>query len=328
MDGFLNLHKPFGWTSHDCVARVRRLFKTKKVGHAGTLDPAATGVLPIAIGRATRLLQYLPTGKAYRAIVRFGLTTATDDLEGEILTEAPCPELRLEQVEAMLPQFLGIIQQIPPAFSAIQVEGKRLYDLARAGVAVEVPMREVEVSKIDVLGWRSGEFPEVDLEITCGGGTYIRAIARDLGAALGVGATLAGLVRTTSSGFDLTGSWTIEDLTAALEGDRFTLYAVEEPLLGLPQVILNGEQTWRWCNGQKIAPPEDTMPLNQPYRVQYFNPATELLEFLGIGEVQVREEFTFFRAKMGYADCPCDRPINPTEVNPTEVNPTEVQPVD
>ncbi len=322
MDGFLNLHKPFGWTSHDCVARVRRLFKTKKVGHAGTLDPAATGVLPIAIGRATRLLQYLPTGKAYRAIVRFGLTTATDDLEGDILTQTPCPELTLAQVEAMLPQFLGTIQQIPPAFSAIQVEGKRLYDLARAGVAVEVPMREVEVSKIEVLAWRSGEFPEVDLDITCGGGTYIRAIARDLGAVLGVGATLAGLVRTASSGFDLESSWTIDDLTVALETDRFTLYDVEQPLLTLPQVVLNAEQTWRWCNGQKIVPPEHGMPLNQPYRVQYFNPATELLEFLGIGEVQVREDFTFFRAKMGYADCPCDRPVELIKVEP-QVEPTD-----
>lgn len=313
MDGFLNLHKPLGWTSHDCVARVRRLFKTKKVGHAGTLDPAADGVLPIAVGRATRLLQFLPTGKAYRAIVRFGLTTATDDLEGEVLTQKPCPDLTREQVEEILPQFLGVIQQIPPAFSAIQVDGKRLYELARAGQAVEVPMREVEVSKIELLDWRSGEFPELDLAITCGGGTYIRAIARDMGAVLGTGATLAGLTRTHSSGFDLGDSWTIENLESALADDRFTLYGVEQPLLSLPQVVLNAEQTWRWCNGQKIAPPvsdlQSDLQLHQPYRVQYLNPATDRLEFLGIGEVQVREEFTFLRSKMGYADCPCDRPV-------------------
>jgi tRNA pseudouridine55 synthase len=311
MDGFLNLHKPLGWTSHDCVARVRRLFHTKKVGHAGTLDPAADGVLPMAIGRATRLLQYLPTGKAYRAIVRFGITTATDDLEGEILTQKPCPDLTLAQVEAMLPQFLGTIQQIPPAFSAIQVDGKRLYDLARAGVAVAVPMREVVVTEIEPLGWRAGEFPELDLAISCGGGTYIRAIARDLGAVLGLGATLAGLTRTQSSGFELGESWKLEALEGALADDRFSLYGVEQPLLGLPQVVLNAEQTWRWCNGQKISPPGEDLQLNQPYRVQYLNPLTDGLEFLGIGEVQVRDEVTFLRAKMGYADCPCDRPVEP-----------------
>ena len=311
MDGFLNLHKPAGWTSHDCVARVRRLFGTKKVGHAGTLDPAATGVLPIAIGRATRLLQFLPTGKRYRAIVRFGITTATDDLEGDVLTQKACPELTLDQIQAVLPQFQGTIEQIPPAFSAIQVDGKRLYDLARAGLAVDVPMRKVEISQIEVLDWRSGEFPELDLDITCGGGTYIRAIARDLGFILGAGATLAGLIRTHSSGFDIGESWTIEDLEAALEGDRFSLYGVEQPLLGLPSLSLNAEQTWRWCNGQRIAPPTSDWSLHQHYRVQYFDVTTQALVFLGMGEVQVRDEVPFLKAKMGYSDCPCDRPTEP-----------------
>lgn len=312
MDGFLNLHKPAGWTSHDCVARVRRLFGTKKVGHAGTLDPAATGVLPIAIGRATRLLQFLPTGKRYRAIVRFGVTTATDDLEGDVLSQKACPELTLDQIQAVLPQFQGTIEQIPPAFSAIQVDGKRLYDLARAGLAVDVPMRKVEVSQIGVLDWRSGDFPELDLDITCGGGTYIRAIARDLGFVLGAGATLAGLIRTHSSGFDIGESWTVEMLEAALEGDRFSLYGVEQPLLGLPSLSLNAEQTWRWCNGQRIAPPTPDWSLHQHYRVQYLNATTQVLVFLGMGEVQVRDEVPFLKAKMGYSDCPCDRPTEST----------------
>ena len=313
MDGFLNLHKPAGWTSHDCVARVRRLFGTKKVGHAGTLDPAATGVLPIAIGRATRLLQFLPTGKRYRAIVRFGVTTATDDLEGDVLTQKACPELTLDQVQTVLPQFQGTIEQIPPAFSAIQVDGKRLYDLARAGLAVDVPMRKVEISQIEVLDWRSGEFPELDLDITCGGGTYIRAIARDLGFILGTGATLAGLIRTYSSGFNIGESWTIEDLEAALEGDRFSLYGVEQPLLGLPSLSLNAEQAWRWCNGQRIAPPTPDWSLHQYYRVQYLNATTQALVFLGMGEVLVRDEVPFLKAKMGYSDCPCDRPTESTD---------------
>lgn len=133
MNGFLNLNKPFGLTSHDCVARVRRLLHLKRVGHGGTLDPAAIGVLPIALGRATRLLQYLSHDKAYRATVRFGVRTATDDMAGEVLAADPCPQLTLPEVQKFLPQFLGKIQQIPPSYSAIQVGGKRLYELARAG---------------------------------------------------------------------------------------------------------------------------------------------------------------------------------------------------
>ncbi|MEO0491687.1 MAG: tRNA pseudouridine(55) synthase TruB, partial [Cyanobacteria bacterium J06659_2] len=129
--GFLNLNKPLGWTSHDCVARLRRLLNMKKIGHAGTLDPLATGVLPIAVGRATRLLQYLPKQKAYRATIRFGITTTTDDLEGDILTQQPATQLTRQQVEAVLGQFVGMIRQKPPMYSAIQVKGKRLYELAR-----------------------------------------------------------------------------------------------------------------------------------------------------------------------------------------------------
>jgi tRNA pseudouridine55 synthase len=186
MEGFINLHKPYSWTSHDCVARVRRLLKMKKVGHAGTLDPAATGVLPIACGKATRLLQYLPNDKAYKATVRFGISTATDDLEGEIIASQSCPDLSLDKITPILPQFIGKISQIPPSYSAIQIDGKRLYDLARKGEVIEAPMRIVEVFKIDVLAWREGEFPELDIKIACGTGTYIRAIARDLGIMLNI----------------------------------------------------------------------------------------------------------------------------------------------
>ncbi len=313
MDGFLNLYKPLGFTSHDCVAKLRRLLKTKKIGHAGTLDPMADGVLPVAIGRATRLLQFLPTSKAYRAIVRFGVTTATDDLEGEVLTQQACPDVTEEQAIEHLTQFVGSIDQIPPAFSAIQVDGKRLYDLARAGLAVEVPMRTVEVFEITVLGWRGGEFPEMELHIRCGGGTYIRAIARDLGVALGTGATLAGLTRTHSSGFDSLDSLTFEAIEAALTDQTLTLTSVEQPLMHHPAILLNDEQTWRWCNGQKIAPPElpsgEQLPTGQVCRARRLNPETQQEDFLGMAEVELREEFVFLRAKMAYADCPCDRPL-------------------
>ncbi len=157
MQGFLNLNKEAGFTSHDCVARVRRLTQLKRVGHGGTLDPTATGVLPIALGKATRLLQYLRQDKAYKATIQLGTTTTTDDLEGEIVTSAPVSGLSLEAVKIALKPFDGIIQQIPPSYSAIQVQGKRLYNLARAGEKVEVPVRTVVVFRIEILDWRLGE---------------------------------------------------------------------------------------------------------------------------------------------------------------------------
>jgi tRNA pseudouridine55 synthase len=139
INAFLNLNKPTGITAHDCISRVRKLLNQKKAGHSGTLDPMATGVLPIALGNCTRLLRFLPEGKAYKATVRFGIRTNTDDIEGEILTQQECSHLKLEDAEPLLSLFLGKIQQRPPAFSAIQVDGVRLYDLARAGLPVEAP---------------------------------------------------------------------------------------------------------------------------------------------------------------------------------------------
>ncbi|MGG6263478.1 tRNA pseudouridine(55) synthase TruB [Leptolyngbya sp. AN03gr2] len=269
MDGFLNLNKPFGFTSHDCVAKVRRIYQLKKVGHAGTLDPAATGVLPIALGRATRLLQYLRQDKAYQATIRFGVTTATDDLEGEILTQQAVPNLSLEQIQEKLPLFQGVIQQIPPNYSAVQVQGKRLYDLARSGQAIEAPIRTVEIFKLQILEFRSGDFPELDLAIACGSGTYIRSIARDLGAELGTGATLAKLLRTASSGFELSESSSIEQLPVPL-------VEPESALLHLPEIVLENDLARRWCQGQKIA-------LNSE---QFGIVRVKDERFLGIGEVR------------------------------------------
>ncbi|MDX2256195.1 MAG: tRNA pseudouridine(55) synthase TruB, partial [Pseudanabaenaceae cyanobacterium bins.39] len=181
--GFISIDKPPEITAHDCVSKLRKLLKQKKIGHGGTLDPMATGVLPIAVGNATRLLRFLPSGKAYIAKIRFGLVTNTDDITGEIVSDRPCSNLNLDTVKDLLPLFQGKITQRPPAFSAIQVDGKRLYDLARRGEITEadVPMREVEVKEIKVLGWTEGDYPELDVAIACGAGTYIRAIARDLG---------------------------------------------------------------------------------------------------------------------------------------------------
>lgn len=288
LTGFLNLNKPLGWTSHDCVAKLRGLLKTKKVGHGGTLDPKATGVLPLAIGRATRLLQYLPDDKAYRATVRFGITTTTDDLEGEVISQAKVPQLSLAQIEAILPQFIGKIEQIPPQYSAIQIGGKRLYDLARAGVAVDVPSREVQVSSLEVLHWQPGEVPEVTLAIACGSGTYIRAIARDLGAVLGCGATLVQLERTESSGFHLRDSRTLEELINQLEQDkgessvnpeRLGLIPPQVAIAHLPRVVLPDDLAQRWCLGQRFGLELEATCL-QAESLAVF---TEDNRFLGIG---------------------------------------------
>lgn len=294
MQGFLNLNKPFGLTSHDCVARVRRLLKLKRVGHGGTLDPAATGVLPIAIGKATRLLQYLADQKAYRAKIRFGMTTATDDLEGEILSQRPAPDLTLAQIQRALPQFEGKIEQIPPSYSAIQVDGKRLYELARAGQPVEAPLRSVEVHCIEILDWQPGPFPEIEVAIDCGPGTYIRSIARDLGAVLGTGGTLAALTRTASSGFQLSSSLTLEQITDQLEAQTFFLIPPTEVLQHLPSLGLSAQHAKRWQQGQRIAW-EDVSSTDKDLAGWLSLPSTPCQiyssteKFLGIGQVTESE---------------------------------------
>ena len=257
--GFLNLNKPAGWTSHDCVARVRRLFKLKKVGHGGTLDPAATGVLPIALGRATRLIPYLAGTKAYRAVIRFGVVTSTDDLEGEIIQQQAALDLTLPTVTAILPQFVGTITQIPPQYSAIQVDGQRLYKLARQGQAVDVPARTVAIFQMDPSHWQPGTgeypYPELTVDIACGSGTYIRAIARDVGIQIGTGATLAALTRTNSSGFSLANSYELETLEQlSLEQRWDCLTQPDVGLTHLPRLTLPPDLARRWQQGQKLEP--------------------------------------------------------------------------
>lgn len=277
MLGFLNLNKPYNWTSHDCVAKTRKLLQTKRVGHAGTLDPAATGTLPIAVGRATRLLQYLSSGKAYKATIRLGIRTTTDDLQGETIAQTPVNDLAFESLETAISQFKGKIEQIPPSYSAIQVGGKRLYDLARQGKNVEAPSRTVEIFNIEVLDWREGEFPEVDLAIACGGGTYIRAIARDLGEILATGGTLAALQRTESSGFSLVNSITIEELEIQLQAGTFQLISPDTVLEHLPRMSLEKAVAKKWCQGQRI-----NLNAQVPGKLRVYH---EDGQFLGIGEL-------------------------------------------
>lgn len=291
-DGFLNLHKPAGWTSHDCVAKLRRLLKTKKIGHAGTLDPAATGVLPVAVGRATRLLQYLPGDKTYRAAVQLGTTTDTDDLAGTIVTRTPANHLTKTDVVQQLAQFEGTIEQIPPLYSAIHINGQRLYDLARRGNAdtVDVPSRRVVIYHIGVVDWQPGASATITLDIVCGAGTYIRSIARDLGQALGVGGALASLLRTKSSGFTLDTSISLE--TVSEQPDEVSLIAPATAMSHLPHIVLSSESGRRWCLGQPL-PMDPTIELEQPLRV-----LTETCPFLGIGMFRLKQEQLYLVPKM------------------------------
>ena len=286
VDGFINLKKLPDWTSHDCVAKVRRILNLKKVGHGGTLDPAAVGVLPIAIGKATRLLQYLPEGKAYRAVIRLGIETTTDDLEGETIYSEPVPDLTIEQIQAAIPEFIGEIVQTPPMYSAIQVNGQRLYKLARAGEVIEVPTRQVTIDSIEILNWTPGDFPEVEVQIACGGGTYIRSIARDLGVKLGTRGVLAFLERNASCGFQLADSITLEELEQQQQAGIFTPISPDRGLTHLPTVTLtNAELVKFWGQGKRL-PLEQLIltPLNsQPSG--YFKVTGED-RCLGVGEIQ------------------------------------------
>jgi tRNA pseudouridine55 synthase len=281
VDGFLNLNKLTDWTSHDCVAKVRRILNTKKVGHGGTLDPMAVGVLPIAIGKATRLLQYLPEGKAYRAVIRLGIQTTTDDLEGEVIYDVPVRDLTLDRVQAQIGQFIGKIQQTPPIYSAIQVDGQRLYKLARAGATVAVPTREVTIDRIDILDWTPGDYPEVEVQISCGGGTYIRSIARDLGISLGTNGVLAFLERNASCGFKLPQSITL----ATLEQQQLTgTFAPISPNQGLAHLaavtLLDPELVKYWSQGRQL-------PLTDPELSGFVRVVDGAECCLGVGEVQL-----------------------------------------
>ncbi|MGI4792179.1 MAG: tRNA pseudouridine(55) synthase TruB [Janthinobacterium lividum] len=214
MNGVLNIDKPAGMTSHDVVGRVRRVAHQKRVGHAGTLDPDATGVLLVCLGTATRLSDYLAAeGKAYRAVLALGSTTTTEDASGEVLTQYETSHITQADLAAVLPGFVGDISQVPPMVSAVHHEGKRLYELARAGITVERTARTIHIDSIALLDFAPGPAAQATLDIVCGKGTYIRTLCADLGAALGVGGHMASLRRTRVGVFTSDAATPLDDLT-------------------------------------------------------------------------------------------------------------------
>ena len=244
--GFLVLDKPAGLSSHACVSQVRRAYGLKRVGHGGTLDPAVTGVLPIALGPATRLLPYLSGDKAYRGVIQLGLTTSSDDLEGEPLQQQPVPELNTAALEAALAPFRGAIQQRPPQVSAVHVNGERAYARVRRGEQLELAARPVTIHSLELLGWAPSS-SQLELAVRCSAGTYIRSLARDLGEALGCGGCLASLRRTEALGFTLEQAVPLEQLQ---EGPPPALINPLTPLADLPQHQLADGDLAGWRCGR------------------------------------------------------------------------------
>lgn len=257
--GFLNIDKPQGLTSHDVVARVRRICRNTygktKVGHAGTLDPMATGVLVICLGHATRLSEYaMQSTKKYRASIQLGVKTDTYDAEGEVIAETDASHISLEQVETAFQAFIGDIQQLPPMYSAIKKDGKKLYELAREGKEIERDARPVTIHSIEVVEWQS---PTIVLDVTCGAGTYIRSLAHDIGETLATGAHLSGLIRLKSGAFAVENAISLDTV---LEDDNWQdhIIAPKDALSDLQTLQLTEEDSKEIQLGRFISKNDDT----------------------------------------------------------------------
>jgi tRNA pseudouridine55 synthase len=270
LNGLVVVDKPAGLTSHDVVARVRRLAGTRKVGHAGTLDPMATGVLVLGVNRATRLLGHLlVTDKAYDATLRLGSSTTTDDAEGEPLGETGTGEVTEDRVLTTLSALVGEIDQVPSAVSAIKVDGRRAYERVRAGEQVELPSRRVRIDAIEVHRIGLGDAGvDVDVTVRCSSGTYIRAVARDLGDRLGVGGHLTALRRTQVGPFGLDAARTLEQLEESLD----VLPIAEAARSGFPAYELDEAQATDVRYGRKLA-----VDLGRPGPTAVFAPGGEFL---------------------------------------------------
>jgi tRNA pseudouridine55 synthase len=248
--GILVLDKPAGVTSFDAVAEARRRLGVRRIGHAGTLDPAAVGVLPLLVGEATKLMPYLvDQDKEYVATVRLGVTTDTHDLAGRVLRTAPVPDLTVEAVTAACRAFVGVIEQVPPMYSALHHEGRRLYELARRGVEVERPARRVTVHALDV---ERLEGSTLQVRVVCGKGTYVRALAADLGTALGCGAAVEALTRTRVGPYTRERAVPWTRLASAPWDD---LLDPATALPGWPAVTLSPREAVAFAHGQAVSAP-------------------------------------------------------------------------
>lgn len=253
LHGYLVIDKPAGWTSHDVVARVRKLTGERKVGHAGTLDPAATGVLPVAVGLATRSLEFLAeSSKTYVAEITFGITTDSHDIDGSVVATAPTTDLDRTRVEQALESFKGHQMQVPPMYSAVRIDGHRLYELARRGEEVAREPRPIVIHEIELKDWQP---PVATVCIDCSKGTYIRTLAHDLGVRLGCGAFLSNLVRVRTGPFTLGDAWTLAELSEIDLAIEWTTVAVhpDAALESMPGIVIDERESLDWINGKPLA---------------------------------------------------------------------------
>lgn len=248
MFGFLNVYKPQGKTSHDVVAILRRITKVKQIGHTGTLDPFAEGVLPICIGKATRLIEYLDDDKAYIGTVQFGKSTTTYDIEGEGVNVSN-KKITIEKIEEILPRFRGEISQLPPIYSAIKVKGKKLYEYARNGEEVKIEPREVNIYRLELLSFDE-KLQRAELYIECSKGTYIRSIANDLGEALGCYGHLVKLIRSKAGMFELENTIKLEELESIEQVREKLIYPLD--YLNYPKLELTDIEKEKVSHGIAI----------------------------------------------------------------------------
>ena len=285
-NGIINVIKPLQWTSMEVVRRIKRLTQQKKVGHAGTLDPQATGVLPICFGQATRVMEYLvDSPKAYMALVHLGVSTDSYDALGEV-TETRDPSYVTEQdINKELEKYRGVFHQVPPMFSALKRDGERLYNLARAGQVVTRPPREVEMYRLTITQWNP---PEVRLEMECGRGMYVRSLAHDLGTDLGCGAHLKELTRLHTGPFDISTATTVDQVEEACqEGTwRSLLFPIDSPLLKFKAAIVqrDKEDAIRRGQGIYLGLPTKSATANNLYRL--YSVDGEFLALLHPGKVR------------------------------------------
>lgn len=248
MFGFLNIYKPKGKTSHDVVAILRRITKVKQIGHTGTLDPFAEGVLPVCIGKSTRLIEYLNDDKAYIGTVQLGSATETYDIEGKT-TKTSSKTVTAEDIEQVLNQFRGEIEQLPPIYSAIKVKGKKLYEYARKGEEVNIEPRVVNIYNLELIKYDS-EQKQLELKIECSKGTYIRSIANDLGERLGTYGHLIKLIRIKAGGFELSDSIKLEELKTAEDVEKHLINPLDK--LDHPKYEINEKEKQLISNGGQI----------------------------------------------------------------------------
>lgn len=277
MNGVINVIKNTGMTSFDVVAKVRRIAKEKKVGHTGTLDPEASGVLPICLGKATKIIDYMMENeKAYRVSFKLGIVTDTYDLEGKIISERDASNISKKEIMKAISEFIGNIKQVPPMYSALKQNGVRLYELARKGIEVEREARDIIIYKIENIDIQD----EITMDVYCSKGTYIRSLCFDIGEKLNVGATMTKLCRMKNGNFTLQNGVNIEDLNE--DNIKNNIMSIEEALYRFDKIIINNKFTKLLVNGVKVYDKrlcKDSLEDNKLYRVY-----DDLNTFIGLGK--------------------------------------------